>query len=481
MFTGHNSPSDTPHFTTCLKGRQILQEPTYRQTWKAFREQIPLSDFDFDQYYTATLAKFAEYVQFLPATRHVYYAQPGGLFQLSLDRAMLSTKLALKSFHDLENKTPEQLNAHELAEVFAVFAAALLSDLGLLSLRFKIKICDEENLAAAYDPYAGGMNQQGKMYYYEFTNPELLDWSAPGSLVLASHLLCDTQKDYRDSGFAWISRYHDILQMWYAMMLDLTPVVETTTRKRYLISLIPLTDNDLLQNFLLNIHHAGLLLPNKQSHTLFTPQEVDQEFLNDHGFELDHTTEATQRARGEFEKVFGGGGGAADASNTQMLGSLGAALAPQLRYGLAFLGWLIALARAGKLWAADGQTGLAFGYGGGKIVLHLQGLLDKFVSEKNVPKISVQELINSLKETQLLKSQNLHPQTFELKNPNANIAAMRFEGLMLPASFLLGNNQEPPKITLALQALGREIAAHAHKERIQAHFQSMFHIKPPTL
>ena len=47
MFKDISSQANTPNFTTCLTGKQILQEPNYRQAWKSFREHIPLSDFDF--------------------------------------------------------------------------------------------------------------------------------------------------------------------------------------------------------------------------------------------------------------------------------------------------------------------------------------------------------------------------------------------------------------------------------------------------
>ncbi|MCD6047553.1 MAG: hypothetical protein K0S08_1200 [Gammaproteobacteria bacterium] len=478
MFNDLKTSQEATQYFSCLKGRQMLQEPQYRNIWRNFREHIPLGDFDFEQYYTATVCVFAEYVQLVPATRHVYYSQPGGLFQLGLDRAVLSTKLALKAFQDFDGKTPDQLTAFEQAELFAVFSAALLSDIGLLTQRYKFAMLDAAEMLRSYDPYLGSMLQQGKKYAFEFTSLERGDWSGPASLVLASRLLSQTNDDYRDSGFAWISRHHDILQLWYEMMLELTPTGEGTTRRRYLISLIPFVDSNLIQDFLLNIHDSGLLLPARQQRAFFTPTEIEESLEQanrHHDFEGDDK-DASRQTKREFEKVFGGMG-AADATNSQVLGSLGAALAPQLRYGLAFLGWLMNLARAGRLWTGDGQAALAFGMGGGQIVFDIQRLIQEFAKTKGMPKISAQELINALKEIQVLKSQNLNLRKFELNN---GASVTKFDGMVLPASFVLGD-QPGPKVNLGLKEIAVQAVAvtkEALKETIKASAFAIFRHRP---
>jgi hypothetical protein len=435
MFTDSHAPATAPNFMSCSNGKQLLLlDPHYREAWSAFRELIPLSDLDFEQYYTATLIKFAEYVQTLPATQHLFYSSASGFFQLGFDRAIIATKLALQAYQDFEGVTTEELTPRDLSELFAIFSAALLSDLGLLNLRFEIKVSNAIGAAQDYDPYAGSMLEQGRMFFFQFRNRELTDWPAPASLVLAQHVLSRTQTNYADSAFAWISRDHEILQLWYSMLLDLTPAQEISTRRRFFISLIPAVDNDIAHNFLVNIHNNGALFPGaKQNLSLFVPQDHDFSAteINPDNSELEQLRK-NQESSG-FEKLFGGAA-MADASSSQLPGSISATMPPLLRQGLAFLGWLLAMARNGRLAGMNnnGEIPNVFGLGGGNVALNLKQMLQQFSKDTHFSIASAQELAEAIAKTTVLSAQKFSITTLAFNdNP-----ATQFQALILPARFI---------------------------------------------
>ena len=441
-FTQSAKPND---FTSCLAGIKRLQEPHYRQAWKNFREQISLSDYDFDLYYTTTLSAFADYTQNLPASRFVFYGHAGGFLQLGFERAIIATQLAIKAYHDFEGLSHDQLGALAQAELFAVFTAALLADMNFLTKRFQIKAKDEAGQIKPYDPYQGAVSAQGKWYTYDFHNPELYGWGGPASVVLAEHLLSKTQPKYTDSAFSWISHHYDVLQLWYSMILGLSPTSDTSTRQRYLISLIPEIETDMIRELLLHLHKQDSFA-SRQHNALFVPEENELDDIA-HAQQDEHemVVDPISQSRREFEKVLGGGG-PADASNTHILGSLGASL-PPLAFGLGFLGWLIQQATKGKLW----------GLGGGKIpaafrssdsnhlIFDVDKLLNDYAREKRKTALTPAELVNALKETQLLKDHHVELNNYSLATLGGKHL---FAGIQLPIAFI-GVSSLPP-ISLGL-------------------------------
>ena len=458
MFADSSINQSTPIFSACLTGKKILLDVNHHQAWQTFREFIPISDEDFEHYYTAVLITFAEYVQTLPASQHVFYATPGGFFQLGLDRAMIATKLALQAYQDFEGRTPDQLTVQDLTELFAVFSAALLSDLGLLMLRFQIKINDHSGVINDYNPYFGSMLNQGQSFTFQFRPNELVDWPAPASLVLARQIMSQSQANYQESGFAWISRYHDVLQLWYAMLLDLTPAQETSTRRRFLLSLIPTVDNDLIHHFLIHLHNSGALFPGKKNPSLFNIQNQDTA----HTFGEDQSPQATEefdleklQQKAEYDKLFGGA--AADASNA-LPGSVAADMPPLLRYGLAFLGWLLIMARTGQLYAgSEGPAG--YGLADGKVAFDVKQLQKMFAKEANFPNMSAEDLFTALQKIQVLQTQKISLSQLAWKDD----LATQFTALILPVQFVFGN-LAGPKIALGLGEVADKIAATEDKK-----------------
>ncbi len=461
MFLDVNHIQKNTDFLPVISGEKRLQEPHYRQAWKNFREQISLSDVDFDQYYTATLNSFANYVQNLPASRYIFYGHAGGFLQLGFERAIIATQLAIKSYHDFEGLTYDQLDVLAQTEVFAVFTAALLADLNFLPKRFQIKTKNAAEQIKIYDAYEGSMMQQSKFYQYDFLNPELPGWGAPASLTLAQRLLATTQKNYADSAFAWIAQHYSVLQIWYAMILGLTPADEHSTRQKYLIHLIPDIENDMLRELLLNIHRQDWL-ENKQNTTLFISttleEEISQNVLIE---ELDPMVhDPIYRSRHEFEKVFGGMG-AADATNAQIAGSLSSQFTPQLRYGLAFLAWALNYFARERAAGATHQMPRVFRLGD-NVVFDVQNLLKDFARENAqrnrtsaLSGTSASEIFNILREAQVLKDQHISLLNYTWDTLGGK---HHLVGLAVPAKMVVG---PLPPITLGLSVDTKAVVSTA--------------------
>ena len=405
---------DTPKFSVCLSGSQLLQDPAVRSAIEKLRSYINLTETTFNQYFIGLISNFAEYTQKLPATQHIFYAYPGGFFQLGLDRATIAIKLALQNYQEIEHLDVEEFTDVKWAELFAVFAAALLADLGLLLFRFQIKIENAVGEILDYDPYRGSLFREAKKVAFQFRPQELLDWVAPSSLILATEVLKTTQVNYRDSGFAWISRHHSVLQLWYALMLDFCPQQEDSTRQRDLISLIPLADHELINAFLNNMNGLGA----NKSFSLFNNRMAHENSEN-------HNAESTSENIEKFDHVFS----KADSASLSEVNKKN----NFLRYGVSFLAWLKE-ASAQEFLASNGLQ--VYGLERGYLAFPLEKLQKLFSAQsKNFPVVSPTELINAIYASGILKPSQINLREFCFRNNPSN----QFLALVLPASILLGN------------------------------------------
>ena len=432
-------------FTPTLRGKQLLLDPDTRRAFQQFRTVIPLTDSDFQQYYTATVESFAEYVQNLPATRYSLYAEPFGFLHLGVDRAIICTKQALKAYFDIQNLTPDQLSAHQHAELFAVFSAALLNDLGLLNLRFRIYIKNRIDQITPYDPYSGPMPALGKAFSVEFLTPELSDWQAPGSLILARQVLAHTGQNYKNSAFAWLSGNHQVLQFWYNLMLSISPREEDETR-RTMLTLIPRSDAVLFQKFVSDANtdmRAGFLT-NRPHNLLF------QEPLTNTSNDLrDETLRLMQSGAIPSNEYDSGSMAATDATNSRILGSLGAANAPRLAVGLAFLRWLQTSLQNGQLRVGDEQSALIFRNDKG-LVLNWAKITAAYAKNQSLLKqlpVTQENLLKDLHKLALSSTHGLALRDFVLKTAMGN---NKFSGLILDNPYVLYGKKALPPLTLGL-------------------------------
>ncbi len=444
MFLSDDKIKDL-NFTPTLRGKQLLLDPDTRYALQQFRPLIPLTDSDFQQYYTATIESFAEYVQNLPATRYSLYAEAFGFLRLSLDRAIMCTKQALKAYFDIQNLRPDLLSSTQHAELFAVFSAALLNDLGLLTLRFRIQIKNRTDQVNLYDPYSGPMPAVGKAFSYEFLPLELTDWQAPASLILARQVLTHTGQNYKNSAFCWLSSNHQVLQFWYNLMLSISPREEDETR-RTMLTLIPRSDAVLFQQFISDAipDARASFLTNRPHNLLF------QEPLGDTAAQLrDETNLLIERgviATGEHTTD---GVASTDATNSRTLGSYGAANAPRLALGLAFLRWLQLSIKNGQLIVGDEQAAIMFRTDHGLVLnwLKITAAYAKHLALQKQSPINSEALFKDLHKLAVSSANGLALRDFVLKTQQGK---MRFSGLILDNPYILYGKNTLPPLTLGL-------------------------------
>lgn len=148
----------------------------------------------------------------------------------------------------------------------------------------------------------------------------------------------------------------------------------------------------------------------------------------------------------------------ADASNALMLGSVSATIPPLLRYGLAFLGWLLIMARTGHLYAgSDGPRG--YGLTDGKVAFDVQQLQKLFSKEANFPAVSAQDLLTALQKIQVLQAQKISLSQLAWKNDPTT----QFTALILPVQFVFGN-LAGPKIALGLAEVANNMTQQDNKQ-----------------
>lgn len=463
MFLSEDKHKDSD-FTPTLRGKQLLLEPDCRAAWQNFRQVVPLTDGDFHQYYTATVECFAEYVQNIPATRYSLYAQPYGMLQLGLDRAILCTKQALKVYQDNDSLSPDQLSSLQHAELFAVFSAALLNDLGTLALRFRLHVKNRLDQTTPYDPYAGPMPTLGKAFSWEFRLPELTDWQAPASLILAKNILTHTGQNYKNSAFAWLSRHHDVLQLWYNLMLNISPRDEEATRRSFL-TLIPRSDAIIFEKFVsdIQVNAAGNnFLNTRHSSGLFQDPTKTPEGLRD---ETNRLMDLGVIAA--HERV-ADGLAVTDASNSRTLGSYGAANAPRLMLGFAFLRWLQQALKNGQLLLNDEQASSIFRTDQG-LVLNWQKVSEAFAKhqaqQKQAP-VSAEKLLAELQKLSITTAKELNLRDFALKIGQGKT---NFQGVVLSNPYLLYGNKALPPLTLGLSEV--PVTRTAATAQVRAEFK----------
>ena len=118
----------------------------------------------FREYYLATLLRVAEFAQELPASEAHHHAGRRGLLTHLLEVA--TGALRRRRAHFLPpGASPEEMGRESDAWTFAVFAAALLHDIGKPVVDQRIEIYLPSGDRVAWNPWAGSMIDQGGAWY----------------------------------------------------------------------------------------------------------------------------------------------------------------------------------------------------------------------------------------------------------------------------------------------------------------------------
>lgn len=118
----------------------------------------------FDRAVSPVIAVYAEFVQLLPALAAQHHSHQGGLYVQALKVA--SRALDYRRGQILpRGAAPEVISAQAHRWTYAVFAAALLHDVGKTLAGQSVLIRDGQGVSAPWDPLAGSMLACGAVYY----------------------------------------------------------------------------------------------------------------------------------------------------------------------------------------------------------------------------------------------------------------------------------------------------------------------------
>ncbi len=109
-----------------------------------------------DQLYHHAITDFAEVAQLAPASEGHHHARPGGLIEHTLD--MVHIALTIRQGRKLPlGSTPEEQTQQAHRWTYAVFAGALLHDIGKLFTSFRLNVTDELGERSVWTPLHGPM------------------------------------------------------------------------------------------------------------------------------------------------------------------------------------------------------------------------------------------------------------------------------------------------------------------------------------
>lgn len=178
-----------------LSADELLAAGRHHALVEQLRSLCGVPDEYFDSLYFGVLSNFAEYVQILPLEEK---GPLSGLLNRSIARAVI----AFKNFILAQGKTVDPLLN------YAVFTAALLSDIDKVVINHKIVLVDEKGIFVDdWRPFEGAMLGRGHHYKIYPTAPiyqRLQDTIAP---LLARQILPEL-------GFLWIANDPKVFAEW---------------------------------------------------------------------------------------------------------------------------------------------------------------------------------------------------------------------------------------------------------------------------
>lgn len=192
--------------------RELLDTPKRQKFILNIRKLTRLPDKPYAALYTATIDRFAQFVQRLPMPRKAEYDQQGGAIELALERASLSL-YEYTEYLKTHGFYPATFSLQQELWNYILFNAALLRDLGKIVGQTKVQIFDAERVyVKQWSPLQDDFTKLKGFYKYseeDLFPPELYK---PLTSVLAQHI---TPKE----GLAWIQEQFESFQMWLDLLL----------------------------------------------------------------------------------------------------------------------------------------------------------------------------------------------------------------------------------------------------------------------
>lgn len=225
-----------------LTASELLSNERRQQLLKALPGLVQLPVKDFQANYTTLIHHFAEFVQSLPQTKDSYFSYSGGLLDHGLERAIRALTLS-RSIIANQTGDPKELSHKQALLRYAVFSAALLFDVGFVTTKFGVDICDSVgDISMRWQPYQRAMVGMGTHYKFDY---EKQNWDFLRGLVtpLVARQLMQINGEKTLYGFNWLSSDNEILETWLAMLK------EESRQLSSLLGIIPLAEAQTIANY----------------------------------------------------------------------------------------------------------------------------------------------------------------------------------------------------------------------------------------
>ncbi len=192
-----------------LTASEIISGLRLSQRLKSIERMTGAGNVYFKELYLPAIHQFIESVQLVPASASHHHAGPGGLAAHTLD--VIDTALRIRKSYNLpQYSTPEIIYAQEHVWSYAVFAGALLHDIGKVACNARIKL----DTGLYWTPHEGSIHETGaKRYQIEFHQSR---YKLHTQLANSFFYLLPPK------GRGWLTQYPDILaQLTTWLMGDL--------------------------------------------------------------------------------------------------------------------------------------------------------------------------------------------------------------------------------------------------------------------
>lgn len=187
-----------------LSADKLLAGPDHAKLLDKLKNLIGLSPNHYDVLYTHLIHNFAEFVQVLPLGES---GRVASVLNEGLEHALVSMQLLSEAGL---TKTDQLLT-------YAVFSAALMQDVGKVTVNRKIMISDRTGIfIQEWLPHGQPMPQSvGSHFKIRYTQDAPLRMSSRVTPIFARQLM-------PEAGYSWIATHPEMLTMWLATLGDST-------------------------------------------------------------------------------------------------------------------------------------------------------------------------------------------------------------------------------------------------------------------
>lgn len=238
-----------PDVTIVQPAATLLQTEKRQQHLKNIKTLLNLPPKLFDSLYQRVINQFVEFCQSLPETQHGLFANEGGFLDHGLERASRALSLCLSYFFPQE-KTLQNISSQEALWIYAVFTAALFLDVGKITVKYQVHLCNRDgSVLKEWSPYSGSMMQQAKFYRFDFVKENRDNLKRHTTALVARQILDSHDgQGINTSGFNWIASNPDVLENWLIILFGEKRIPMTS-----FMSVIPIVDTQIIEAYLANL------------------------------------------------------------------------------------------------------------------------------------------------------------------------------------------------------------------------------------